>query len=379
MRGILRWFTALVPAWILGVALIPYAIIESIVLSMMWTEATVEELYTQREIRSTYVIVLIAGYALYRATYFNPFYNQRYRSWLGCTPWRWGIPLPLGPLRLVLQDFVVIAIAVVMCHGMPDSFLLALPVLFLCAYLFPFVGNFSFVQMPISAVIVSFGLGTVVWLLSQSQLAALGISLVLYGFVYARMDANFRLFPWGHLNIWQTPVFSRYLAKLGWPNDVLAPSTSALPPLWTSIAWPLLMGWWAFALLSNSSEEARNILGGVVILGLLTIPVIETVHLLIWHKPPINLAGRLLTFRWIIPRYDVVFLPVVMTVVCYSYLWVSLREVVSPVIATPLMISIVLLLLSLFYRRRERWRLTSSARLVPGGYFGQMAKEFEQL
>ncbi|MCA8997513.1 MAG: hypothetical protein KDA80_11010, partial [Planctomycetaceae bacterium] len=54
--------------------------------------------------------MLAAAYGVYRVAAYHPIYQKEYREWLERTPWRFGLPLPLGPVHLVLQDLVPLAI-----------------------------------------------------------------------------------------------------------------------------------------------------------------------------------------------------------------------------------------------------------------------------
>ena len=68
-----------------------------------------------QELNGHYLIAMLAAvpvafiYGIYRVVKFHPDTNQRYRDWLATTPWTYGKPLPLGPLRLVWEDAVIIA------------------------------------------------------------------------------------------------------------------------------------------------------------------------------------------------------------------------------------------------------------------------------
>jgi hypothetical protein len=233
--------------------------------------------------------------------------------------------------------------------------------------------------MPISAWILAAGVGAVIWLCSISQLAALGAAVACYAFLYALLPALFKLFPWGHLKLPNVRNIDPTQGKLGWPFDVLAPAFVPLPPLWESIVGPLVAGWWAFAILSNTPTEARPLLGrGFSWLMLAALIFVWPHHLgVLSHRPPINFIGRLLTLRWIIPRYDlIVLLPVLLALITCFVLRGYLLNFLVPLIVEPIVASTLILILSLFFRIRDHWRLTCPARLTPGGY---PLKEFEHL
>ena len=56
--------------------------------------------------------LLAAGCATFRVAAFHPAFRPGYRQWLCDTPWTSRKPLPLGPIHLVPQDVLLIAISV---------------------------------------------------------------------------------------------------------------------------------------------------------------------------------------------------------------------------------------------------------------------------
>jgi len=88
-----------------------------------------------------------------------------------------------------------------------------------------------------------------------------------------------------------------------------------------------------------------------------------TGNVIISHRPPISIMGRLLTFRWMIPRYEVVLLPKCLHLSVRSICKRLLRYV-SMLIAAPITTTLMMLLFVFCYYMNDYWRLTTPMRLV---------------
>ena len=62
-------------------------------------------LHQPRDILLAFGLVFYAGF---RVLAKHPWYNPNYADWLKRTPWREGLPLPLGPATLAPQDGLVL-------------------------------------------------------------------------------------------------------------------------------------------------------------------------------------------------------------------------------------------------------------------------------
>lgn len=88
------------------------------------------------------------------------------------------------------------------------------------------------------------------------------------------------------------------------------------------------------------------------------------------YHPPISLWGRIFTLRWIIPKYDSVFIaPIVALLVLITFTVVNFTIRISPLFLGPLTtISIVLALLNIG-PTRSHWHFTSPCRIVTSAIY----------
>src|SRR5438128_1226149 len=63
--------------------------------------------------RSAVLCGAAAIYGLWRAS-MHPAADTAYRAWLATTPWTRGLPLPRGPIQLVMQDIVFLGVLAAM-------------------------------------------------------------------------------------------------------------------------------------------------------------------------------------------------------------------------------------------------------------------------
>ena len=61
-------------------------------------------------IRDTTIVALVAAFGCFRVFAFHPLFDTEYRSWLKSSPWRQGMPLPLGPVYPGFADAVVVLV-----------------------------------------------------------------------------------------------------------------------------------------------------------------------------------------------------------------------------------------------------------------------------
>ena len=94
------------------------------------------------------------------------------------------------------------------------------------------------------------------------------------------------------------------------------------------------------------------------------------------YLPPLNLFGRLVRFRWIIPGYDQVIVAPLGAVLVAYFLPRWLHEIESPVeFLVPLTVTVCALILINVGPSIDRWQLTGNHRVVPGMILQQMSQE----
>jgi hypothetical protein len=62
--------------------------------------------------RLGYLVLCAGSYGLGRVAATHPIFNTPYRRWLMTTPWRRGLPLPLGEVSLTTGDAVWLGVLV---------------------------------------------------------------------------------------------------------------------------------------------------------------------------------------------------------------------------------------------------------------------------
>ena len=289
------------------------------------------------------VAALVAlGYGIFRGIYFSPFDHVGYGHWLRDSGWQHPQPLPLGPLRLVWQDALLLG---VIALSLPLELVtrLAVPVVaFAISYCIP-AWNWSLAQR-----VYLFGYG-LPWLIGCGILAVwaesiVGLSLVaivclvLSQMATTRALAKFDEYessqPLALVSASKTPEKD---PSAGWPATVLlTPTTERRWSPGHAIAAGAVVAWLVitiagpadmilrqprtvhrrskqrFLLTQVSSriyKDYMHFIGSLAILGVV-IPcaLMRVARYCGQLLPPISLWGRVRTGRFIIPGYDNVFI-----------------------------------------------------------------------
>jgi hypothetical protein len=317
-------------------------------------------------------------YAAHRVFSFHPAFSSAYHNWLATTPWTSRQPLPVGPIHLVTQDFLILAFLAGLAwmrHPLvsPPGLILE----FLIVYVLSLAVSFSVLKMPWFAYAIAFGLGLVAFLAPRLWLA-LAIAAAIYVVAYLglrRALDNFEDWDLGWMD--EQPMLSLSQEKgldrlrrkiLGWPYDSIRPQEVA-----PSITYrdgtmlSLLIGWWFFVIVSYVPSDHRFEVGCVLAGFACQFTVFARLAAYCWgYAPPINVWGRIFTLRWIIPGYDQVFLAPLATIgVTAGGIWAQ-RHLNAPAgIAAPLTIAAIFLFTLNGAPTLKRWRLTGNHRLSP--------------
>src|SRR5262249_15126958 len=132
-----------------------------------------------------------------------------------------------------------------------------------------------------------------------------------------------------------------------------------------------LVGWWTFAGISliPNAEDQQVALLFVLSLVALAVPGARFGIYCDGYAPPISFLGRLATGRWIIPRYDQVFVAPLLAVAAGSTLGgVAVLLGLDLVVALPVVIAVVLFLSLGLGPSLQVWRLTGNHRIVEGSH-----------
>jgi hypothetical protein len=329
-------------------------------------------------LRAPLVVYLAAIlFGVFRATAFHPFYRPGYHGWLRHTPWHAGQPLPLGPLHFVPQDAVLVLLLTALaapkigwaCYRVPLVFL-AVHSLMLGGPLFATgargYGYATIFLLGLAVRLAPFPAGCVGAVLAAVGVAHLGLRRTLAGYPWELRGYQSLQTPEG----WTRPPGPK---ALGWPftqQGPKFPDVVGLPLRWADIvSCSLSVGWWFYALgallaLTPDGEGGLAVWYGMVCLGAV---VGRLVLYCDGYQPPISLAGRWATGRWVIPGYDRVFVAPLCTLATGVGVPVGLLLLGCPAhVAYPVATFLVLLTAQGLGPDLSTWRLTGEHRIAPG-------------
>lgn len=334
-------------------------------------------------------LVFAAGaFGFYRGAFFHPGLRPEYRKWLEGTPWHVGLPLPLGPVTLAIQDLVAVSLLTGMAALHPAVVASHVPVVFVTVYLITTLGSLVVTQYFGHLFLLLFGLGGLLyvgavprqWATTVHVASIGGVLTMLYLLVrHGLLDGLRRFREWDlpslkeRVSTWVALGTAETRQRLlGWPFDRLAPrgEPKPIPPHW-SLAVATLVTWWVFVVCSAVLAESpaaplRNAYAAAAVI-VLQIGAGRTGAYMWGHLPPISLWGRLMTFRWIIPGYDVVFVPWIGGMVLAAVVPFVLEQLVfPPLYGVPLLVGLETLWLLAAPPGLVAWRLTAPHRIVPG-------------
>ena len=310
------------------------------------------------------LVMAAAAYGLTRAVAFHPGFMEEYRKWLNQTPWRYGLPLPAGPIHLVPQDVVVVGVLCGLGTWRLPEFWWMVPSVFLASYLAGLLIGFIRTRLDWHAFLLAFGLGGAV-LLYQTPWGLGLLFLGLYGIAYHGLARWLKEpgLPVADERICFDAETTRNLKiKLGWPYDYLGPLRERHPiSIGRAAAFAMVAGWWEFVLISVEFESFIFI----ATIGPLFLAGMRLKY--IWgYAPPISMWGRIRTFRWIIPGYDVVFVaPVMILLLLWFMKWLVFDCGVTQELALPLVLGAIVFVALACPPSLDQWRLTGNHRIVP--------------
>jgi hypothetical protein len=400
---------AVIPPKYLAWAIVAYLVIVAPVV-ICWSMGVPNPAETQ--FPAIIVLVSLAGaYGGYRVWSRHPAVQADYREWLSRTPWTSTDPLPFGPVHIVWHDIVLLAVVELLAwfHALQiteanattlDPFfvrhaLLALswPVMaFLVVQLAAIMAICIITQVHAVAAWLFFGLGLVLYTIHHALLA-FTLAVAWYTFAWVGIRHSLR-FVWMN-NVHsedriQSHRRSQSRQTLGWPYRGLGPSSeqdfTSLSAPWSTVPWrrgaavvAALVGWWCYVLLTvaarlnpsfDSAWAARprlmflTLIAFSFLVALLRLSTYSSAY-----RPPITLAGRILTGRWVIPGYDVVYLaPAVIVLVSVIAFAVQYATSITPRIAFSISAGIAVWLALTLAPTLRVWQLTGHHRLSPRAF-----------
>jgi hypothetical protein len=249
--------------------------------------------------------VLVAGAAFFgvAAGLRHPINSKGYVDWLRTTPWRPGLPLPLGPVTPGWIDYLIASVfpltAILYLHRSPLPVLTGLAV----GYLIHMGAALARAGPKWVAVALLVGMGALSRVLAYPMILFL-IAALMFALGCWGAQRSLLAFPWGLDQPNLTPdTGGRLLERLGpQPPD----KTVRAHVAWTT---SLVCGWLLYCILWRfpESDLIPEGFGWIGAFGLFT-ALIRVIVYIAYFRPPISFWGRIFTGRWIIPGYDYVFL-----------------------------------------------------------------------
>jgi hypothetical protein len=201
------------------------------------------------------------------------------------------------------------------------------------------------------------------------------VAAAIYLVVLVGIRQSLMRFPW-ELR-WMRSVsvqsiqFSDTHSDLGWPFGALAPpgDDSITVSKRDRVLIAVLFGIWIFCLYRGivaARDPGGTSLAVIGILGVFVCSSFRVLWYLIGYDSPLSFWGRLLRLRWIIPRYDILFLYPLLACLVYSAIlgvsdwWLG----AEPDACASVGLTSALLMLFLGGPSLRRWRLTGGHRIV---------------
>ena len=386
-----RWISVVLPpAWVLVVVFLILLGYEAIGRAFVWY-FNLDEIpygFDQGDM-GLYLFTLLA-FGAFRMLAFHPLYRPGYLEWLKTTPWKHPQPLPFGPVQLVAQDVLIVAaISALAFYYIPSpDWSPATPAIaFLTPYLLLLFVSLTVLAQPWFAYVIFFGLGLSL-LLNDHPPTVLAAQTVTYGIAQFGLRRTLRRLPDWDLSRLESlsgqlkpggNIYAKLPARFGWPFDRLHPKqTGALIGYRDGIAYSLLAGWLLYTIASAFAWRESE-LRDIAFLPCLVLTSYRALLYCFRHRPPINLWGRLFTFRWIIPGYDKVLIaPICIVVVWLATPWALNTAEIDALIAWPVTLTLALLVALNMGPTLEQWRLTGRHRVDPMTSIGTVG-EFKQI
>jgi hypothetical protein len=312
--------------------------------------------------------------------YFHPAFNASYHAMLANTPWQPEKPLPLGPVQLVPQDALVLAILFGVLWLTGGEWLLYLAgFLATNGYLAMLAWTMIATRQPALFYLLAFAIGLCVFLMTTPWWIA--VAAAAYAVVVSRLMHGF---PWegGAFGEWVLASQVRE-TRVGWPFHSMSPKVREFPAafLWSHRGLlALVLGWWLFVIehvfemspTPGSDRPTALKMGGFLII-VAALGRLAAYH--IWFWTPIAWHARILTGRWILPQYDQVFIAPLLAAALWSGVAFGLPAAGIPErFAAPLAFVVAAYALLVCPPSLRKWRLTGHHRVLPIAFDSQTSR-----
>lgn len=395
--------------------------------------------------RDGVVLTSAGIYGIFRGYTFHPACRADYSDFLKQTAWTPKKPLLLGPIHLVWQDSIVLFVLLAAIWPNPYFHPLMPFYWMMLGYLLGLIPPLQACHAWRQIYVIGFGIGVVIlfWsnpfvftavLIALYGIAHWGIRFSLEELHRTVLEETVSA---KDANIQHPKLFGLERIKhlSGWPFDALASRKPTIQfrqdkitsiPILHGMLISLLVGWSAFCVIVPffqlseipynffdqqlagnidsvpeqapgvvnvltqeiytpgvllASKESGFVVFYILLIGGFLISIQRLISYCDGHSSPINLWGRLRTFRWIIPEYDKVFVsPVCILVVAFCFYPALNYLGLPPLLSGPFSLTLMMLASLLIGPNRVKWQLTSPCRLTkPAVYRGGTEGHFTQL
>jgi hypothetical protein len=341
------------------------------VLTLLWHGLSLSEVWSIIAFMQVAPIAFIAAlYGGYRILSTHPLFKTEYCLWLANSPWRPGMPLPLGPIHLAWQDGLAIAFFALFCAIIAQSHPAIPIVAMIAAYLLPLF--FALAITKQSNVIFAMGalLPLILYIQQGQWWLIVGLLAMIYFVALYGLQQSLHDLPWKSVDFMERMKRGRSRVQfLGWPFNKL---NGYKPPKLFNLRWLLLtailFGWSVFAMLDSADDPAVRNRGLTVFEIAVWGCGAAGVRLLVFclsGLPPLSLIGRIVLGRPIIPGYDRIFLApmaIAATAIIFPRL-LNAAGLYPPLIAAVSASLLFVMLLSLPPRLRS-WELAGHNRML---------------
>ncbi len=360
-------------------------------------------------------------YGCFRSAYFHPSGHTKYFHFLKQTAWTPEKPLPLGPVKLIWQDAVVLLFLLAAIWPEPFFHPLAPLLTMMLGYFIGLIFVFQLCHLWKHLYVLAFGCGVAVLFWSNPLVAFIVLAVLCliayWGMKESLIEVHRAMLQEAisdeNIRLGRDEIFAQNTMKqlTGWPFDSLVarkPTFGFMKdrlisiPRIHGILISLLAGWSVFSIAFMAfqiSEVDRNdslsyltdhvptvgkVLqqellhpGESVVSGdaysMLMLLMVPGFFLCLFrmssycegHSPPINLWGRFQTFHWIIPEYDKVFIsPISILLIPTLLIPASFYIGVSSLFTGPFIITLMFMAALLIGPNRAEWQLTAPCRLT---------------
>lgn|GEM_PF-7047935 len=355
--------------------------------------------------------ILLLAYGFYRSGRFHPFVMPAYRRYLSTGPWQCGKPLPLGPVRLMTFEWLLIPLGTLLAayelgfFGKPIALqLIGLPSFdsaaswiatepMLLGEIFCIMGicllgpNVLLLGIHIYKDKLTWRLFIFTWPLMVlipygGAAKVFFLLLVLYLIVHWGIQRMLSKFPWAYPEYDADPI-ARLREEAG-AGSMVGPMFQTLGPVYRhrsistsdAAARSFLIVWWVVLLVwlffNDSFQELTErmsladlhagLLHEWVRIWTVLLLSLTVIRFLIYRKgtkPPLTLMARFRTGRLIIPRHDIIYVTPLL-IFGFGMILPGLVGLlpISALLQTAICLFIILFASMACGPTREKWRMT---------------------